>query len=187
MQPNLNRTSTGLGKVTPPLPKSDLLPKSLLSPLGTFLGYSTWKKPEELFLYQGNVILFLLSSHWKKNPFFTKFFRHFFLRCRLRVVFGCSSPLIFTTEKGSVQFKSGLPQQLWGILGGKRALSPGRGIPERGRRELPALCCAGDDRSAGEMSLSQITRIRTDCKEERFWWLKWWPSVRGILLPLHSG
>lgn len=69
MQPNLNRTSTGLGKVTPPLPKGDLLPKSLLSPLEHFWA-TALERSQKNYFYIREMSFYFYSPHTGKKILF---------------------------------------------------------------------------------------------------------------------
>jgi len=72
MQPNLSRASTGLRKVTPPLPNGNLLPKSLLPPLEYFWATALERSQKNHFYiremsfyfyspHTGKIFLFLLK------------------------------------------------------------------------------------------------------------------------------
>lgn len=84
MQPNLNRTSTGLRKVTPPLPKGNLLPKSLLSLLEYFWA-TVLERSQKNYFYIREMSFYFYSPHIGKTTLFNKVFRNIFLQCRLSV------------------------------------------------------------------------------------------------------
>lgn len=145
----------------------------------TFLGYSTWKKPEDLFLYQGNVILFLISSHCKTQPFLSKFPGTF--PSAAGVVFLSFSS--FSPRKSkwyALSCSPGLPYQLFGISVGQHRLSWEKGSGE----VMWGLWCWMT--ACDEMRPTQTAMIESSCKVERFWWLKRWLSAEEILLPLSS-
>lgn len=174
----------GLRKVTPSLPKGNLLPESLLSPLEYFWPTAHERSQKNYFCIK-EMSFYFYSPHIGKNTLFlSKFSETFSFSTGWA---WCISPLIFTTEKPATQFKP----LAWAPSAAIRysqseVPSPLEEVAKRKGRVPPALCCMVDDSSAGEMSLTQTTRIRNDCKAERFWWLKWWPSAVAMLLTLHS-
>lgn len=89
MQPNLNRTSIGLGKLTPPLPKGKLLPKSLLSPLEYFWA-TALERSQKNYFYIREMSFYFYSPHTGKTIFFYQSFQKRFPL--LQVEHGASLP-----------------------------------------------------------------------------------------------
>lgn len=129
MQPNLNGAFTGLERVTPPLPKGNLFPKSLLWNIS---GLQRLKEARRIIFISGKChFIFTLLTLEKPSFFFYQNFQKCFPPPQVEhgVSLPSFSPLKMPAAPGSSR-SPGLPRQLWGILGGKRTLSWERCLTE---------------------------------------------------------